>query len=52
MCGTSKVYYTRNLTGPKAHNIIYFNTDEVDFRNIFPENFWKTIPQMKQYGSL
>ena len=25
VCGTSKVYYTSNLTGPKAHNIIYFN---------------------------
>ena len=25
MCGTSKVYYTSNLTGPKAHNIIYIN---------------------------
>ena len=26
MCGTSKVYCTSNLTGPKAHNIIYINT--------------------------
>ena len=25
VCGTSEVYYTSNLTGPKAHNIIYFN---------------------------
>ena len=26
MCGTSKVYCTSNLTGPKAHNIIYINS--------------------------
>ena len=28
LCGTSTVrykYYTSNLTGPRAHNIIYFN---------------------------
>ena len=28
VCGTSTVryeYYTSNLTGPRAHNIIYFN---------------------------
>ena len=28
-CGTSTVrykYYTSNLTGPRAHNIIYFNS--------------------------
>ena len=29
VCGTSTVrykYYTSNLTGPRAHNIIYFNS--------------------------
>ena len=30
MCGTSKVYYTSNLTRPKAHNIIYFNMSLYD----------------------
>ena len=25
MCGTNKVYCTSNLTGPRAHNIIYIN---------------------------
>ena len=32
VCGTSTVrykYYTSNLTGPRAHNIIYFNTNDL-----------------------
>ena len=35
LCGTSVryKYYTSNLTGPRAHNIIYFNIMDI-LRNI------------------
>ena len=35
MCGTSKVYCTSNLTGPKAHNIIYINTTKKNAGTIY-----------------
>ena len=42
VCDTSKVYYTSNLTGPKAHNIIYFNRVHSLSNHYIRSSLWKS----------